>query len=214
MTTGQGSGSVRGETDDHGRQAIVGPLVRTWWQRGWLWPCLLSLVPVALVIAGYNMGWEWIGGGSSKYTYEVVAVPLTALAAALFAVRAVVTRHRLFVLLAVQAAVFCCREIHFTGTHKGVYVATAVVAAWALIWAMKYREGLRPENVDWRQASFLVAAVVTYALAIVIQKRVFKFVPGEPGVHVPLEEATESMAHLLLVLSAVIGRWRRSAPHA
>ena len=166
-------------------------------------------MPVALVIGGHFCGWDWISGGPSKYTYEQPAVPLTALAALVFLVRAAVARSRLCLLAGVQAAVFCCREIHFTGTHRGVYVATAAVGVWALAWAWRYRDRLRPEAVDWRQVSFLAAAVSAYALAIIIQKRVFKGIPGEQTLHVPLEEATEMMAHILLVLGAMVGRWRR-----
>lgn len=187
------------------------PLVSAYWRQGHQWPILLALLPVLLVIAGDLWGWAAISAPGCKATYELIAVPLTAAAAAAWLSRACALGSRLALIVAAQAAVFCCREIHFTGTHRGVYVATAVVVVWALTWAWRRRDLLKPENVDWRQVSFLVAAVGTYVLAIVIQKRVFKVIPGERDLHIALEEATETMAHILLVLAALVGRRRRAA---
>jgi hypothetical protein len=185
------------------------PLVLAYWRQGCQWPILLALLPVLLVLAGAVWHWSTISAPGCKAFYEPMAVPLTAAAAAAWLTRAQSLGSRLALVVAVQAAAFCCREIHFVGSTKGVYVVTAVVVVWALAWAWRRRDLLKPENVDWRQVSFLVAAVGTYVLAIVIQKRVFRPIPGEGAVHIALEEATENMAHLLLLLAALIGRRRR-----
>ncbi|MBN2584462.1 MAG: hypothetical protein JXL80_15480 [Planctomycetes bacterium] len=184
-------------------------LVVAFWRRGQLWPWLLALAPVAVVLVARHFGWHRLGGPPSKNTYEAMAVPLTAAATFAWLLRAAVSRSRMALVIAVQAAVFCCREIHFTGTHHGVFVATGFVAAWALVWAWVRRDLLLPETEDWRQISWLVATAAAYAVAMIIQRRAFKWIPGEQAVHVPLEEAAETMAHMMLLAAALIGTWRR-----
>ena len=58
-------------------------------------------------------------------------------------------------------------------------------------------------------SNILAASAATYAVALVIQRRAFKGIPGEDAMHIALEEASELMAHLLLLVGSVVGRWRR-----
>ena len=171
----------------------------------------LALVPVVAVIAAYHLaGLEVIADAQGKAFFEDMAVPLTVVAALLWLIRAAKDRSIFCLLVGLQAAVFCCREIHFYGTHKGVYYATGVIVIMMAAAAWRYRDRLRrPETVNWRQVSWLAASVATYALAILIQRRVFQHIPGEQTLHVPLEEATETMAHLLLLIAAPMPRTQK-----
>lgn len=164
----------------------------------------LALLPVPAIIAAYHLAGKSLIDAQGKAFFENLAVPLTLIAALLWLLRAAKARSIFCLLVGLQAAVFCCREIHFYGTHKGVYYATAVVVAWTAAAAWRYRDRLRPEAVNWRQISWLAASVAAYAVALMIQRRLFQHIPGEQTLHVPLEEAAETMAHLLLFIAALM----------
>lgn len=189
-------------------QPHLAPLWREFVERTWFALAAVALLPVALVIVAERCGWTALGA-QGKAAYEHAAVPILAATTIVWIVRAVLQRSRFFVLLAVQALVFTCREIHFQGTHKGVYIATAAVAVWAVTWAWTHRRRLKAADVSWVQVSFLLAAATTYLVSIIIQRRWFKWVPGEPGLHVALEEASETLGHVLFLGAAWVGSWRR-----
>ena len=173
-------------------------------------PQLIVPLPVFAVIAAHALALDAL---IVKATQERLAIPLILGATTVWALRAWRGRERLCVLVACQAAVFACREFHFTGTHRGVYVATGVVAVWGLVWAWQYQEHVERGLTDWRALSWLLASVTSYALALLIQRRAFRFVPGESALHVSLEECTENAAHALLLLSGLINfPWRSKPP--
>jgi len=187
------------------------PMWAGWRREAPTWPLALPLAPVVFVIAAQRLGWAmfYSPDAGCKATYENIAVPLMVVTTCAWVVRAWVGRSRFYALLAAQAFVFTCREVHFSGTHRGVYLATAAIAVWAVAWAWRHRERLDPKGVDWRQMSFLAATVLAYAVAMVIQRRAFKWIPGERGLHLALEECTETAAHLLFLGTALVGSWRR-----
>ena len=107
-------------------------------------------------------------------------------------------------LVSAQAFIFMLREIHFAGTSKGVYVATAVVGLLVLRlgWRMDWSAAAR--RIDWAMVSALGATFAAYAVALLIQRRVFRMVPGEERLHVAFEEVCETWAHLCLLASAFV----------
>ncbi len=166
------------------------------------WPLCVLPLPILAVLLADRMQWSWL---LDKGAQEAVAVPLIAAAAAAWTIRAGRTRDRLAILLACQAWIFTWREMHLLGSHEGVYVLSTLVLAWALLWAWRYREWLRRPETDWIRLSLVVLTVCGYALALLIQRRWFRFAPGEAELHISLEECTENMAHLSFLVAACSG---------
>ena len=130
----------------------------------------ISILPVILIIVSHHQNWTII---TAKSTHEDIAVPILAVALCLWVIRAYKSKNKLFILIATQTCFFMCREIHFTGTHKGIYVASALVLLWAIFWLWKYQEDITEEIIDWRFISCFLVVIATYALAIIIQRRFF-----------------------------------------
>ena len=171
------------------------------------WPVLIGpAVLVALVFVA-----ERFDLGAMKRYSEPVSPPLLAAAAALFALRAWRTRNPFCLILAGLAVAFTCREIHFEWTNVGIKVALGALVVWTVLWRKRLVEPLRNiTHVRW-----VAAAALTYALCMLVQKRVFKperlgIIPNEDVIHVTLEEGLELVAHLLLLLSAFMGAWKAS----
>ncbi|MCP4374731.1 MAG: hypothetical protein GY794_00915 [bacterium] len=169
------------------------------------WPALLA--PLAMVIMIIVSG--QLDAGTVKVYAEPVSPPLLALATACFALRAWKTRNPLCAILTGLAFAFTCREIHFTGTDRGVKIALAILIAWTVIW----RKRLAAPIANIKHVRWVLASGLTYVLCMLVQKRVFKekylgMIPNEDAIHIPLEEGLELVAHLLLLLSAVMGGWK------
>ena len=167
---------------------------------GWPW-LFLCLIPVGLVVLADAAGLDYLIG---KPLQETISVPLMAVVTLVWAVRARRERSVFFALLAAQALVFTMREIHFRGTSDGVYIGTAIIGlvSLRLAWRTDWEQVL--PKIDWRLITALAVTAATYAVALLIQRRVFKGVPGEARLHVPLEEVFETFAHLWFLIK--IGR--------
>lgn len=169
-------------------------------QVAWRW-LLVALVPVVAVLVAYACGATWF---YRKSVHETIAIPLLAVAAAAWLGRAVRERSWFLGLVGVQVVIFLMREIHFKGTSDGVYVATAIVGllllrmAWRVDWAKAV------QHIDWAMVSALAVTVACYAVALLVQRRVFRIIPGEEQLHVPLEEVLETGAHLCFLISAFV----------
>jgi len=144
-----------------------------------------------------------------KYYSEIVSPWLLGAVAAVFALRRWRTGNPLCAILAGLAVAFTCREIHFAGTDVGVKVALGVLVIWAVVWRRRLAGPIR----DTGQFAWVIASGLAYALSMVVAKRVFSarhlaLIPNEEVIHVTLEEGLELAAHLLLLLSAVMGSWK------
>jgi hypothetical protein len=173
------------------------------------WPTLLA--PLAMLVMIVLSG--WLDAGTMKIYAEPVSPPLLALAAVCFALRAWKTRNPLCAILTGLAFAFTCREIHFTGTDLGVKVALVVLVVWTVLW----RKRLTTPIANIKHVRWVLASGFTYALCMLVQKRVFSakhlgMIPNEDAIHIPLEEGLELVAHLLLLLSAVMGGWKTAPP--
>ena len=212
-STGQPNGEAppaTGATDGAGRGGWARHV--NWW--------LLLIAPLAAVVAvivGVAMR-KAIGDdaafrrqcGRMADALEYIGPSLLAAATAIYAARYAVGRRALDLILTVFAAVLLCREIHFVGTGPGVYVGAGLVATWAALWHKRIAKSLR----DWRHTSWLVAAAGAYLLAVLVDRRVFSpkhlgLIPHEELMHTFIEEAAETVAHVLLVITAVAGSWKR-----
>ena len=166
------------------------------------WPALIGPgVLVALVFVT-----ERFDHSAIKYYSELVSPPLLGAATAVFALRTWRTGNPLCAILTGLAVAFTCREIHFRGTDIGIKVALAVLVVWTVLWRKRLAEPLG----DITHVRWVAASALTYALSMVVAKRVFSakhlgIIPNEDVIHITLEEGLELVAHLLLLLSAVMG---------
>jgi len=127
---------------------------------------------------------------------------------AVYAVRVLLTRNPLALLLLGLTGALFCRELHFAWTDKGIYVMVAGVLIWAVAWRRALVEPLK----DKPQLTWLVATLATYLLSQLIARRAFRFVPGEQAIHSKIEEGVETMGHLMLIVTSLVGRWDRYGP--
>lgn len=181
------------------------PAEPPWPRRVNWWLLLIGPAALAGTAAGYHYGWE-----NLDPTLETVAPFLVAVPTALYLVRAVVTRNPLYMIIAFMAASLLCREIHFTGMDKAIFVLGGVVVVWAIVW----RRRLAGPLTDWRHTSWVIAALAAYFFSQLIARRVFKYIPILPGeeedaIHSKLEEAVETVAHLVFIMASLVGNWRR-----
>ena len=171
------------------------------------WPTLIG--PAAMVALIFLAG-RFDLSAMKRYS-EAVSPPLLGIAAAFFALRAWRTDNPFCAILAGLAVAFTCREIHFEGTDIGIKVALGVLVGWTVLWRKRLTAPLRNiTHVRW-----VAASALAYALCMLVQKRVFKtgrlgIIPNEGVIHITLEEGLELVAHLLLLLSAVMGGWKAS----
>jgi len=174
-----------------------------------LWALLPVLAGVAVVCAGQLSGSEtqyWKGGN------EIAAVFIMGATTAFFLLRSILFRKRYDCLLLALAVAFLCREIHFQGTSKGVYVAVGIIGAWAWIWRDSILDAMEGKTT---LKTVIAGMIWSYFISIIIQRRVFKHVPlgaefhrFEQSVHVALEEVTENVAHSMFLLVALLGGWK------
>jgi hypothetical protein len=170
-----------------------------------LWFRKVSYLPMLLPLSGLVL---LIGAGAAFPAWfhrlqnwlEVPAPFLVGLAGVIYAGKALRTGNRLYILLAALAAALTCREIHFAGTSRGVYVALGVLALWATLWHRRLHRPLR----NWRHTSWLLATFAAYFLSQLIARRAFRFVPGEHAIHRSLEEGAETVAHLTFIVTACL----------
>ena len=183
---------------------------RTPWLRriNW-WPCLIAPAAVGALVVAYLAGIDT--DAVQVYLDEQAPIILTA-ATLIYALRALLTRNELYLILTVLCLGFLCRESRETHplnwqdwAHNGIFVVLALLAAWALAWRRRLARPLR----DFRHTSWLIATLWAYLVAFGLYKRAFQFVPGEPLLHNYLEEGVETAAHMMLVLTASLGSLRR-----
>ena len=165
-----------------------------WWH--W-WPAVLGPAAMLFTYVAYWRDWDWF---LSKQLHETVALALLTGATSAYLAAALRGRNPAHVILTVLAAVFLCREIHFVGTSPGVYVALVVLAVWTWQW----RRRLIPATAVGRLRPWLFASACAYVLAQLVARRVFRGMPLEEQLQNPgwLEEAVETMAHILLLITA------------
>ena len=180
-----------------------------WWS--W-WPVLLRPAAMGLTYLAYWLThvaeWQDWGWYLYKKNHEVLAVCLLAVAALVYLVRAWRGRTPVHIILTVLAVAFLCREIHFTGTDLGVYVTLVILAVWAWHW----RDRLSTASRVGQFRPWLFAAGCTYVLAQLIARRAFgDHLPYDQVMHKYgwLEEAVETMAHILLLVTAFADRFGR-----
>lgn len=120
--------------------------------------------------------------------------------------KAVYTRNLTYVVLMVLTGCLLLRELHWSPTIKtAIYPLLGICFVWMFLW----RDIIDKPSANPWHTIFFFSAIATYALSQAVEKRLFRFLPGERAYHSQAEEAVEVAGHLLLLLAAILGTWRR-----
>ena len=168
------------------------PLLERGAWRALLVPPLIGL----LVLLAHALGWSAL---LLKGNLEMVAPPVLALTTLAWTCTWVKSRETAAAWLAVLAAGFLCREIHFHGSDALLEATLALLAGWAVLARRTLLSCVRRMPAR----SWLAAAFFAYFLSQLVARRVFRSIPGEQAVHVALEEMLEDGAHMLLFGTAL-----------
>ena len=169
------------------------------------WPVLLA--PLSLLVLTFIA--QQVDTTNAKRYSEMVSPTILGIATAVFALRSWRTRNPLYMVLTGLAVAFTCREIHFAGTTHGIKVALVILVIWTVYWRKRlFQSAGNVSHVRW-----VAASASMYAMSMIIAKRVFSekhlgMIPNEKALHIPLEEGLELLAHLLLLLAAIMGSWK------
>lgn len=142
-----------------------------------------------------------------KSNHEILAIILMGVTSVLFFYVVKSCKQSITKALFALSVAFLCREIHFTGTERGVYVAAALIAAWCF----SKRKKIFSELQEYPQVKLtLIMTGTTYFFALLVQRRAFKKVLPESykylekWIHIPLEEFSENAAHFCFLICAVM----------
>ena len=137
---------------------------------------------------------------------DAVAPWILVVALGVYWFKAIFTRNLTYVILGVMAACLLLRELHWDPMiKKAIFPVLGICLVWAIIW----RDVIDRPMENWSHTVFFAAAIGTYALGQLVEKRIFRFIPGEATLHSQIEEGIEVTGHLLIFLAAVFGSWRR-----
>ncbi len=161
---------------------------------------LAPLAPVLFVITANAFTWDAL---LSKHLHETAAIILVGIALLIFAIRTRLHHGPIYPLLLFLTASLLFREIHLPYTGDAIYICLAIT----LIWGYRARAQLAPQLQIGPLYPWLTATLFTYFISQAIARRFFRIIPGEDLLHVPLEETTETAAHILLIITSCIGAW-------
>ena len=188
-----------------------------WWS--W-WPVLLGPAAMGLTYLAYWLThvrhWQDWGWYLNKTHHEVLSERLLELTVLVYLIRAWRGRNPAHIILTGLAVAFLWREYHWEWTEVGDQDWTKIILYGALvvlgIWAWHWRERLSAATRAGQLRPWLCAAGCTYVLAQLIARRAFgDHLPYDQDMHKFgwLEEAVETMAHILLLVTAFADRFGR-----
>lgn len=163
------------------------------------WPVLLG--PVAMVSVYLAKGFN-LEDFYAKRLHEILALIILPLAIVSYGAGAAYGRRPFHLILTILTIALFCREWHFAGTGIGIYISLVGVGVWTYLW----REKIKPALQYGPFRIWLISTCATYFLSVLISRRLFKhlFLPMEGKLHVPLEEVTETAAHLMMLVTSLI----------
>lgn len=169
------------------------------------WPLLLGPAMMVWVYIAQAIGKSWL---VSRGTNEKMALILVGISIVGFGIQAAKYKQEFQFFMLTLCVAFFCREWHFEGTSKGIYIALSVLAVWAITRKDKLESFLKVGAVKvWVWAAFSC-----YLLSQLIARRVFRYMylPCEDEMHIFLEESVETMAHIVMIITCFVS-WLRSA---
>jgi len=169
---------------------------------GQWWPLLLGPTAMLLVYVAQMSHLEAI---VSRHSNEYIALILLSIPLIGFLIQAFLFRSDFHLFMASLCGAFFCREWHFPGTSKGIYIALALLA----FWAVKRKQTFEKIIGNGQFKTWFFATFWTYLLSQLIARRVFRYVylPQEAQLHVFLEETVETTAHLMMIAVCFIA-WK------
>ena len=157
------------------------------------------------MICVYLFHWAGLENLYAKRLHETLALVILPLALVSYGAGAAYGRRSIHLILTILTIALFCREWHFKGTGIGIYVSLVAVGVWTYLW----REKIKPALLHKQFRIWLISTCTTYFLSVLISRRLFKhlFLPLEKQLHVPLEEVTETAAHLMMLITSLIA-WK------
>ena len=173
------------------------------------WPLLLGPAAMILVYLATILDLQQF---VSRAPNENIALLLVGISLAAYAAQTIAFRTEFHLFMTALCIAFFCREWHFPGTSKGIYVALALLA----VWAVRRRKPLENAIAGTPLNLWLVCTFATYFLSQLIARRAFRgILPIEDQVNVPLEESVETVAHLMMIVTSIIAlKARRKTPQS
>ena len=170
-------------------------------KRLYWWPFLFGPAAIVYVYIAKAFG---LDGLCSRYSNEIIAMPLVGISFVSFFVLACKTKNEFVIGMTFLVAAFFCREWHFAGTSTGVYVAIAVFAGWFI-----YRREHIERMIRGRKVKIWLFAVAScYLLSQLVARRVFSerhlgLLPFEEEYHISLEETLEAAGHIAMIITSI-----------
>ena len=166
------------------------------------WPFMLWIVPFIVV---YTLGHYGLEHLCERRINERIALPLVLISVVGYGLLAWRRHNEFSLVMFILSVGFFCREWHFAGTSKGVYV----VAAFVGVWFVYRRKAIGALIKDTPVEIWLWSAFLCYGMGQLIARRVFAekylgLLPMEEQYHIPLEETMETMAHLMLAATCLV----------
>ncbi|MHC4131709.1 MAG: hypothetical protein ACYSSP_00700 [Planctomycetota bacterium] len=167
-------------------------------QYGKWWPVLLGPLTMVLVYIARLLDIQWM---VSRGPNEYIALVLVGISLVGFTIQAILFRSEFHLFMASLCGAFFCREWHFPGTGKGIYIALGVLAFWVVMRRKELESYIRNSLVKvWIPCTF-----ATYFLSQLIARRAFRgILPIEDEVNVALEESVETVAHIMMIVICLI----------
>lgn len=138
-----------------------------------------------------------------KEYLEMIAIPLAGLTWVACMIHLSYVKTPFFIILSYLTFAFFMREIHFPGAKAFCYVSLVAVFVWAWIW----REKIQPELNDRKLMTWLFTAFVTYGWSQFVARKGLAFIPNELFFHEALEEGSENLGHILMLITSLSGTW-------
>lgn len=166
------------------------------------WPFMLWTLPFIVVYSLGYFGLERLCGGGVN---EQFALPLVLISVVGYGLLFWQRHNEFSLVMFVLSVGFFCREWHFAGTSKGVYVVVAFVGVWFVYRRKEIGILIKNTPVEiWLWAAFLC-----YGMSQLVARRIFAeknlgLLPMEEQYHIPLEETMETMAHLILAATCLV----------
>ncbi len=176
-----------------------------WYQ--W-WPILLAGVAFLWVAIAHWTGNEFL---HRKEYLERIALGLAIAACLIALVRLILTKHPYRMLLFAVTVCVMCREFHWDWTDKAVYAGIGAIAIWGFFWL----DRLTPyTDSQPRVRVWLISTAIMYVLSQLIARRAMQHLSPDGSefhqfaeqIYDSLEEVLENTAHIMLIITAIVGR--------
>ena len=143
----------------------------------------------------------------NKAVLEVAALIILGIYFLISTLKFATNRDKYFLWVSCMLLTLLIREIHPPGSSLGVYIGILIL----LYVAHRNFENFSDYFLNKKLINFTATGFFTYFIAVTIDQRFWKIIPGEEIVHVPLEESLEVIGHLLIGYGLVFMSQKRKS---